>query len=272
MFYSNAYAFLIYRTVKTIRNKLIYNPRFSQRDLLTKIHSLGRGKRSSRFGRVWSTLRAHHALRAHASIRRACICIFTHNMRIEREREEDEEERSESERSEMHIARAIHMHIYTYVCTRASLTPPLRMHTLFHAHIIKSPKSREIAPRKGVFLSRPPIHLAGYRIPIPPFSLGSPPGSLSNFTAACHIGSLFNFVDRGTERDMCSQYLWGWSVTQHVEKKRHKGKISFAKLASDSLFRDLHDHIYTTIIKYIHYDLFYAKFIIFIIRYFWIIK
>lgn len=110
-------------------------------------------------------------------------------------------------KSEMHASAR---NTYTHIYMRTSLTPPLRMHAIpFHAHIIKSPKSREIAPRRACplcsfdHLSISPA--IGYPFRLFP-SLGSPLARSRTYTAACHIGSLFNFVDR-TKRDMCSRYL-----------------------------------------------------------------
>lgn len=140
----------------------------------------------------------------------AYMYIFIHNTHRERERgrKKDEETKREKERNACKRAQYIHTHIYM----RTSLTPPLRMHAIpFHAHIIKSPKSREIAPRRACQLCSLD-HLSispaiGYPFRLFP-SLGSPLARSRTYTVACHIGSLFNFVDR-TKRDMCSRYLWG---------------------------------------------------------------
>jgi hypothetical protein len=119
-------------------------------------------------GRVWSTLRAYHAPCTRVNIRHIYLFI----MRIkERARKGEKEERNAGREKERNVsARMMH------TCIRAHEfdSPALKMHAIpFHTHIIKSPKSREIAPRRACPRSRPPIHPTSYRIPIPPFSLRS---------------------------------------------------------------------------------------------------
>lgn len=86
-------------------------------------------KRSSRFDWVWSTLRAHHALHAHASRRHICIYLFI--MRIERERERERSRKEKkmkkgSERKSENVckrARYIQIYIYTYIYAHESDSP-----------------------------------------------------------------------------------------------------------------------------------------------------
>lgn len=95
----------------------------------------------------------------------------------EEEGQEDEEEETErgKERENVwaHVSarELVRGSTYTHMHTGAQFdSPASNVHAIpFHTHIIKSPKSREIARLEGrAHYARPPIHPTSYRIPIFP--------------------------------------------------------------------------------------------------------
>lgn len=133
--------------------------------------------------------------------------------------------------------------MHTRVCAHGFDSPALKMHAIpFHTHIIKSPKSREIAPRRAcprTFSTTYPSHqLSNTHSTL--FSLRSPLARSRTYTIPCRIGSLFNFVV-----ETCAAVTYGDEVRciqmQRCEKEMYFSGY-FRRIRMEILlFRDLNN-------------------------------